>query len=562
MDPEVTLPSGRLLSTLKVKDLQKELSKRRLSCAGKKADLLARLTEHIIIYESGRNSTGDQVSVSPATTEEQILPEVLIRSKEVSERQQTKKKTKKRRSHSRLNETFEYVEDDEDTTQAFTPEVKCVASLVDATHRKSSRQAKDRRSRGDSGVGVTHEVVRAQTPRSSRKAKRSSTVDRAGSLTDDEAEQKSEAVPSPEFLTDDEGDKKRDDPTFDSRHISAKNDASPKENIKQDGEAMTPSRTNSTKREHSEKSITSESRTITMRTSTPQSVGRSRNGFAAPTVSSTARSTSRKREALFPNDVTKTINEKSNANTPRHCLPSTSRPIQKKEKGNATAQFARQHALLFAEMESILDQQKRIARKHEENMKAVPDVAKRLATPKAIRNPLRDANSSVGKESGYVFDASKAKTSVRETSFTFGKVEDFRHEQNQDASGTVTTSFSLRASKTRDQRDVKSRTKTSGNQRKKTGFLGLTMPVNNSSLNRLATPKGMAPAQARQKVAYTPRRGAVGAFVDTTKLSDREYELAVANGLIKARSRASAKVETSRRSRRDDILDVRRKLNI
>ncbi|RCN38917.1 hypothetical protein ANCCAN_15144 [Ancylostoma caninum] len=44
-------------------------------------------------------------------------------------------------------------------------------------------------------------------------------------------------------------------------------------------------------------------------------------------------------------------------------------------------------------MESISDQQERIARKHEENMRAVPNVAKRLATPKAVRKPLRDANT-------------------------------------------------------------------------------------------------------------------------------------------------------------------------
>ncbi|RCN38918.1 hypothetical protein ANCCAN_15145 [Ancylostoma caninum] len=162
----------------------------------------------------------------------------------------------------------------------------------------------------------------------------------------------------------------------------------------------------------------------------------------------------------------------------------------------------------------------------------------------------------------YVFDVSKAKTSVTEKSFNFGKVEDFRPEQNKGASGIVTTSFSLKASKTRDERDVKSRTKTTSRQKQGKSFLALTMPVDNPKLNILATPKGMTPAQTRQKVMYTPRRGALGAFVDTTKLSDREFELAVANGLIKARSRTSSRVEITRKSRRDDILDVKRKLNI
>ncbi|RCN38915.1 SAP domain protein [Ancylostoma caninum] len=124
MDPEVSLLSGKRLSSLKVKELQKELHRRRLSCAGRKADLLARLTE------------------------------AFFTPREVTEEKPTKKKGGKRRSHSRLNETFEYVEDDEDTTQAnstVTPESRCTAPLVDASHRKSSRQTKDRRSRGDSG---------------------------------------------------------------------------------------------------------------------------------------------------------------------------------------------------------------------------------------------------------------------------------------------------------------------------------------------------------------------------------------------------------------------------
>ncbi|VDK60518.1 unnamed protein product [Cylicostephanus goldi] len=90
----------------------------------------------------------------------------------------------------------------------------------------------------------------------------------------------------------------------------------------------------------------------------------------------------------------------------------------------------------------------------------------------------------------------------------------------------------------------------------------------------------MAPPRAREKVTYTPRRGALGAFVDTTKLSDREYEIAVANGLIKGRTRwystflssrcyleescifrASAPTDT-RKSRREEILDLKRKLKI
>ncbi|EYC31990.1 hypothetical protein Y032_0003g1342 [Ancylostoma ceylanicum] len=600
MDQEVSLPSGRRLSTLKVKELQKELHRRRLSVAGRKADLLARLTEYIITYEREQHSTGDQVNVSPVTIEEQQSSEAFFTPREITEEKPARKKGGKRQSHSRLNETFEYVEDDEDTTQAnstVTPESRYTAPVVDASHRKSSRQAKDRRSRGDSDGARLHETSRAQTPRSSRKSRRSSAVNQSGFLTDDEVKPKPKAVPAPEplhnenmpmhlnadFLTDDECEEKHYVPAVTPDSVEMGEVTPVVENIQYiEQKSKSPQTLSSSIYQLAR--TPKEVKTPDVQTPTPRSGSRSRGGFAAPTICSAARSTSRK-EVLFPEDEnTKNQVVKTNTSTPQPSnsvkskritgskskkdvlqgLPSASRSIKKKERGNATAQFARQHARLFAEMESISDQQERIARKHEENMRAVPTVAKRLATPKAVRNPLRDANASTSsaKKTGYVFDVSKAKTSVTEKSFNFGKVEDFRPEQNKGASATVTTSFSLKASKTRDERDVKSRTKTTSRQRQGKSFLGLTMPVDNPKLNILATPKGMAPAQTRQKVVYTPRRGALGAFVDTTKLSDREFELAVANGLIKGRSRTSSRVEINRKSRRDDILDVKRKLNI
>ncbi|VDP04156.1 unnamed protein product [Heligmosomoides polygyrus] len=238
----------------------------------------------------------------------------------------------------------------------------------------------------------------------------------------------------------------------------------------------------------------------------------------------------------------------------------------------ASEVFARQHARLFAQMETIGDRQERVARRHEENMQSVPNAVKRLATPKFFRNPARNplsetTSGTCSKKHGLAFDVTKAKTTVTETSFNFGKVDDFSAKAKQveyykGSSGTVVTSFSLKPSKVRDQRDVKSRTKQDSQQNAKKRLISVTVPIERPSINLLATPKGMIPNRARTKVSYTPHRGAV-TFVDTTKLSDREFELAVANGLIKARSgRSSTQMETSRRTRRDDILDVQRKLKI
>ncbi|VDK81948.1 unnamed protein product [Cylicostephanus goldi] len=116
MDAEVCLPSGKRVSTLRVKDLQKELHRRRLSIAGKKADLLARLTEYIVEFESASNSSIDPVTVSPVTREEQLPCEVFTKLERVTKEKLIKKKetSTKRRSHSRLNETFEYIESDDE----------------------------------------------------------------------------------------------------------------------------------------------------------------------------------------------------------------------------------------------------------------------------------------------------------------------------------------------------------------------------------------------------------------------------------------------------------------
>lgn len=244
-------------------------------------------------------------------------------------------------------------------------------------------------------------------------------------------------------------------------------------------------------------------------------------------------------------------------------LPLSSRPIKKTTR-NASEFFARNHASIFAKMETLGDRQTRIIRRHEEIMRAVPKAANRLATPKATRIPfrLRNANMSTNKPE-LSSESSNVVASVTGTSVNFAKSGALSSKQEQGTLAHGGTSFSLKLRGMKDERDLKSRTKNTIQQRKADNLVSVAKPIEKAFIDMSATLKGMTPTRsAAGKISYTPRRGAVGAFVDTSKLTDREFELAVANGLIKARSlRSTSRKEESRRSR-GEIQHVKRKLNI
>uniref|UniRef100_A0A7I4YB18 SAP domain-containing protein n=1 Tax=Haemonchus contortus TaxID=6289 RepID=A0A7I4YB18_HAECO len=553
MDSEVRLPSGKALSTLKVKDLQKELSKRRLSSVGKKAELLARLTEFFTKGES---------HISDGNKTETTTPKVSGDSKQTTEKGHDENKKSRRRSHSRLNETFEYIEDGKGSpppNNTVTPQGNSTSPLVNAYHRKSSRQSKDRHSHGD-GENVVEETARPQTPRSSRKSRRSSVI---------QATTKAALQFGEEFLTDDESEANLKDSDICSDCMEKENVllSHHKADTKNRSTAQPASDKNDTRYvlsanrslgQENSRRISETSKQPEVPVITPASKSKRCGGFAASTLSSAVKKASRKSKIPSRTKPTRTIIEG---------LPSSSRSI-KKSKGNGkskeispTKNFARQHARMFAKMETIGDMHERVTRKHEQVMQAIPDVVKRLATPKSVSKRCERERVSE-KKTGYVFDVSKARMTVNESSFKFGKVENYPTQQIQGTSGAVVNSFTLKTAKTQDRRDVKSRTKDDSKRKTLKKLISVTVPTDKESINLLATPKGMTPSKPRGKVSYTPHRGVV-TFVDTTKLSDREYELAVASGLIKAKStRSSVRLESSSRASIGDILNVKRKLNI
>ncbi|VDL83094.1 unnamed protein product [Nippostrongylus brasiliensis] len=567
MDADIRLSNGKYLSELKVKDLQKELQKRHLTITGRKAELQARLAQFILESQRNRGDAKRRRSGKKAKAAPVPIPEAPCEVKEVQpEIELEEKSASKRRSHTRMNETFEYVDDDEEPTQpnvTVTPQGNSTASLVDATHRKSSRHSvKERQSGGDGVVTSPTETLRAQTP---RRSKRTPGVNQASVLSGTPGVNRSAIISNGDLPATSAHMEQLMEPLYDvdpymeckeNREVILETkdvaDAAPLMEVKpMEVKPRAVIRTpvmpklldsgarSSAKSSGKKKSATPRAMRRGVPLTTPVTASVKRTGtYSVSTVSSAAKSAPkiidefsanmRKSCRRVDNQFQKATREQildqvalvrvdkevvkkaevkchkcnfiskkpSSAKCSRDVLeglPSSSRSIKKKERINVAEHFARQHARIFEQMETLEDRQHRL----------------RLATPKSIKTTVcqRDAEKDM-KKNGFIFDASKARKEVTENSFKFGKVEDFSAKQRQCDSR-------MRAGKR---------------------VISSTIPTERSTINLLATPKGVTPPIHRERVTYTPHRGAVGTFIDTTKLSDRDFELAVANGLIKARS--------------------------
>uniref|UniRef100_A0A1I7WSZ7 CaM_binding domain-containing protein n=1 Tax=Heterorhabditis bacteriophora TaxID=37862 RepID=A0A1I7WSZ7_HETBA len=248
-------------------------------------------------------------------------------------------------------------------------------------------------------------------------------------------------------------------------------------------------------------------------------------------------------------------------------VSSTSKSITKDK--STTHRFAKKHAKLFAEMESLDDHKIKIERRHQNNMRAATDFVKvsalifqmflfdrciinlkRLATPKALIGRKRTTNfTSETRTSGSVIHIV---FHYFKTTYLFVLTNKHQYVPHT----PVTKQENVKAVKGNNQRDVKSRTKNTGKPMRSL-LSNSTAPLDKNFLS--------TPVKVPGKSSYTPHRGVVGNYIDTTKLTDREFELAVKSGIIKGKNTRKSSIQVTqilRTKRRDEILDLKRKLNV
>ncbi|KAF8358557.1 hypothetical protein PRIPAC_93552 [Pristionchus pacificus] len=245
------------------------------------------------------------------------------------------------------------------------------------------------------------------------------------------------------------------------------------------------------------------------------------------------------------------------------------------------ARFAAAHARVFAAQESIGDSEAKKEARRAALLKTTA-ATQRLATPKqaaaAMRQPLREQTDKQQPGSGFKFGS----TTVPKT-FQFGHtaVDDIQRVQKRPSGIPAPSSGLLAKKKVQGEGEKKLDAKARALTRTpatKNPLLLPTIPDDSPFVDRMATPKHVMSSASRAHRGaggYTPKTGRMGAFVDTTKLSDREYQIALEAGLLPGPSKAKKAASSTtmkqrekeaaeeRRARaRDDILNVKRKLNL
>lgn len=250
-------------------------------------------------------------------------------------------------------------------------------------------------------------------------------------------------------------------------------------------------------------------------------------------------------------------------------------PSRQREASTGRGRFAQLHAKEMEKEETIGERHERMQKRHEDLTSNVPDAFKRLATPKSVkkREPLdRSANRSAGRNWMVQNPAQMTFKFGQNEVNDYASVANSRQETGVSSSSNTANVVKKPASRARARVDVKKLTRIPGPSRNaitpsrgasKT-VIPSTVPEDDTFTDYISTPKGSTPNRAPKRSGYTPHTSKK-VFVDTTQLTDREYTLAMEEGLIPGRPATMTKLESRQlenKKRRDDIIALKRKMNL
>ncbi|CAI4222259.1 unnamed protein product [Auanema sp. JU1783] len=530
----VCLPSGKKLKDLKVVALQKELGKRRLSKVGKKVELIERLARVLnaeILDDEETEELAEQSKETIIITND--VEEVENSRKLHEDEQMVDDEPKAKSENENENENDEpkvnYVDEASFLSNDSVVEISPIVSKTPI--RKLSVSAKKKRK--SSTPRST-----APTPKTPLVSKSKLGSEKRKTKTPPSVREEVDTMEESEFLSDD-----------------GKSPSSSLSPVSSDD--FVPVAVEETKRVQITEPVleTVELKGLLKKKMRKQSRTPLLGSIKVCTPASEKRKSINK--SINTNKTPDRRASKKLTNSSVLGLSSASKAIKKGSKG--PARFTQQHAKEFEKMETIADYKDKIKARHDDMTAQVPDFVKRLATPKSAkvvrsRLPNVERNSkTVEKQPKNALSNVDPLKKIDLNTFKFGNVpaKDIKSVQNKTSVKFTAKSNSVHTNQERggNKPDVKQLTKA----------LQLTIPIQNRRLEFLSTPKSLKSNSKQSRVGYTPRKGAVK-FVDTSKLSDEEFAIAVKGGLIPKSSRVVA--EYNRAIKTDQLLDIKRKLKL
>ncbi|UMM29366.1 hypothetical protein L5515_011760 [Caenorhabditis briggsae] len=251
-------------------------------------------------------------------------------------------------------------------------------------------------------------------------------------------------------------------------------------------------------------------------------------------------------------------------------------PVRQRARPPSKDRFAMIHAREMEKEETLGERRERMQKRHDDLTSNVSESIRRLATPKSVkkREPLdRSANRSAGRNWTVQNPAKMTFNFGQNDVSDFAAVASARQEAGPSSSSVMTTVAKKPASRARAHVDVKKLTKIPGPSRNtSTPSRGIsaktvipaTVADDNTFTDYISTPKGTTPSRVPKRAGYTPHTSKK-VFVDTTQLTDREYNLAMEEGLIPGKLATKSNLENrqiANKKRRDDIIALKRKMNI